>query len=33
MSWVLLALLAFLVFGIPLIDEVYRYRARRRRMK
>jgi hypothetical protein len=24
---------AFLVFGIPLIDEVYRYRARRGRVK
>jgi hypothetical protein len=33
MSWVLFALLAFLVFGIPLIDEVYRYRARRGRVK
>jgi hypothetical protein len=29
-SWVLIAVLAFLVFGIPLIDDVYRYRARRR---
>ena len=27
--WVLLSVLAFLVFGVPLIDEVYRRRARR----
>jgi hypothetical protein len=33
MSWVLFALLAFLVFGILLIDEVCRYRARRGRVK
>ena len=28
-SWVLFSVLAFLVFGVPLIDEVYRLRARR----
>ena len=27
--WVLFSVLAFLVFGVPLIDEVYRLRARR----
>jgi hypothetical protein len=27
--WVLFSMLAFLVFGVPLIDEVYRFRARR----
>jgi hypothetical protein len=27
--WVLFSILAFLVFGVPLIDEVYRLRARR----
>ena len=28
-AWVLFSILAFLVFGVPLIDEVYRRRARR----
>jgi hypothetical protein len=27
--WVLFSVLAFLVFGVPLIDEVYRFRVRR----
>ena len=28
-AWVLFSTLVFLVFGVPLIDEVYRFRARR----
>jgi hypothetical protein len=28
-TWVLFSILVFLVFGVPLIDEVYRIRARR----
>jgi hypothetical protein len=28
-AWVLFSVLIFLVFGVPLIDEVYRLRARR----
>jgi hypothetical protein len=28
-AWVLFSILVFLVFGVPLIDEVYRLRARR----
>ncbi len=28
-GWVLFAIIAFLVFGVPLIDELYRRRARR----
>ena len=28
-AWVLFSVLAFLVFGVPLIDEVYRLRVRR----
>ena len=29
MMWVLFEILAFLVFGFPLIDEIYRRRTRR----
>ena len=28
-AWILFGILAFLVFGVPLIDEVYRFRLRR----
>jgi hypothetical protein len=28
-GWVLFVIVAFLVFGVPLIDELYRRRARR----
>jgi hypothetical protein len=28
-AWFLFAILAFLVFGVPLIDEIYRRRVRR----
>ena len=28
-AWVLFSVLAFLVFGVPLIDDVYRLRSRR----
>jgi len=28
-AWFLFAILAFLVFGVPLIDEIYRRRQRR----
>jgi hypothetical protein len=28
-AWVLFGILVFLVFGVPLIDEVYRFRLRR----
>ena len=28
-AWVLFSVLVFLVFGVPLIDEVYRFRTRR----
>ena len=28
-AWVLFGMLVFLVFGIPLIDELYRFRTRR----
>lgn len=29
-AWLLFAILAFLVFGVPLIDELYKMRLRRR---
>jgi hypothetical protein len=29
-AWFLFAILAFLVFGVPLIDELYRIRIRRK---
>ena len=29
-AWVLMAILAFLVFGVPLVDEIYRRRIRRK---
>jgi hypothetical protein len=29
MSWVLFGILCFLVFGIPLIDDIHRLRVRR----
>jgi len=28
-AWILFGVLAFLVFGVPLIDELYRFRIRR----
>jgi hypothetical protein len=28
-AWFLFAILAFLVFGVPLMDELYRFRVRR----
>jgi hypothetical protein len=32
-AWVLLGILVFLVFGVPLIDDLYRLRARRARVQ
>jgi hypothetical protein len=32
-AWFLFAILAFLVFGVPLIDEIYRRRLRRQTNK